>query len=375
MKIRNQFLVALLALTISSACKKDDEEIIQAAQEEATVAPGIKMGNESPAINGKVNEVTMLKATNVVGNRINQEWLVNTEVKSNTGVLEFTPSKSGVYNISYKAANSAGTFKFDYVLTVAVPEVPTTSASNRFVTSFFEFAPAAGQFMNEASWGNQESGKTIIGKQASPGVSLGAFGGYVVYGFDHTVMNQPDKEDIIVYGNAFANFSEPGVVWVMQDENGNGKPDDIWYELAGSETGKEGYVRDYSVTYTRPTPPILSVSWKDNKGNTGVVKQTFHKLNHYPLWITTDEFTRTGTLLPSTGIKGSSSAAFAFGFADNVAGGDKVDIANAIDKDGKKVVLKGIDFIKVQTGIMADLTIFGELSTEVTGIADISLIK
>ena len=262
--------------------------------------------------------------------------------------------------------------------TIVVEEAPIrpiSETSNRFVTELFEYSPAAGQFMNETSWGNQESGKSIVGKQANPGVTLGAFGGYVVYGFDHTVINQPNADDVIVYGNAFANFSEPGVVWVMEDENGNGKPDDTWYELAGSEFGKEGYVRNYSVTYTRPTPPSLSVAWKDDNGKTGVVKQSFHRLNHYPLWITTNEFTSTGTLVPSTGIKGTSSASFAFGYADNTGGGDKVDIANAIDKDGKKLILKGIDFIKIQTGIMADLGVFGELSTEVTGIADISLIK
>jgi len=255
------------------------------------------------------------------------------------------------------------------------PIRPISENSNRFVTELFEYSPAAGQFMNETGWGNQESGKSIVGKQANPGVTLGAFGGYVVYGFDHTVINQPNADDVIVYGNAFANFSEPGVVWVMEDENGNGKPDDTWYELAGSEFNKEGYVRNYSVTYTRPTPPSLSVAWKDNKGNTGVVKQSFHRLNHYPLWITADEFTRTGTLLPSTGIKASSSAVLAFGYADNKAGSDRLDIAYAIDKDSKQVNLKGIDFIKIQTGIMADLGVFGELSTEVTGIADISLIK
>jgi hypothetical protein len=365
--IKIQVLTALITLALFSGCEKDSEE--------ALLAPSIKMAVETPAITGKINETITLTAGNTLGNKISQEWLVNSEVKSNTGVLEFIPTKSGLYNIEYKAFNSAGSYTFKYVLAVAVPEIPTTASSNRFVTNFFEYAPAAGQFMNEASWGNQESGKSIIGKQASPGVSLGAFGGYVVYGFDHTVINQPDKEDIMVYGNAFANFSEPGIVWVMQDENGNGKPDDTWFELAGSEFGKEGYVRNYSVTYTRPTAPTLSVSWKDNKGNTGVVKQSFHRLNHYPLWITTDEFTRTGTLLPSTGIKGSSSAALSFGYADNISGGDKVDIANAIDKDGKKVILKGIDFIKIQTGIMADLTVLGELSTEVTGIADISLIK
>lgn len=367
MKIRNHCIIALLSLTIFSACKKDSEE--------AVVAPSIKMSNETSALNGKVNEAITLKATNTLGNQISEEWLVNEEVKSNTSVLEYTPVKSGVYNIAYKATNSAGVFKFDYVFTVAVPETPTTTTSNRYVTSFFEYVPAAGQFMNAGGWGNQESGKSIIGKEATPGVSLGAFGGYAVYGFDHTVVNQPNIEDIIVYGNPFPTLAEPGVIWVMQDENGNGKPDDKWYELAGSEFGKEGYVRDYSVTYIRPTPPSLSVAWRDNKGNTGVVKQSFQRLNHYPLWITTDEFTRTGTLLPSTRIKGTSSTPFAFGYADNTVNGDKVDIANAVDKDGKKVILKGIDFIKVQTGIMADLGFLGELSTEVTGIADISLIK
>ncbi|MEJ7557825.1 MAG: cell surface protein [Pedobacter sp.] len=367
MSIRSQFLIALIGLTCFSACKKDSEE--------TQLAPSIKMANESASLNGKVNEAITLKANNILGNQISQEWLVNTEVKSNTAVLEFIPTKSGIYNIDYIAKNNAGSYTFKYVLTVAVPEVPVSAGSNRYVTSFFEYAPAAGQFMNEDSWGNQESGRSIVGKQGTPGVSLGAFGGYVVYGFDHTVINQPDKEDIIVYGNAIRSLSEPGVVWVMQDENGNGKPDDTWYELAGSEFGKDGYVRAYSVTYTLPTPPTLSVSWKDNKGNTGLVKQSFHKKNHYPLWIAANEFTRTGTLLPSTGIKGTVSASFAFGYADNTPGGDNVDIANAIDKDGKKVVLKGIDFIKVQTGIMADLTILGELSTEITGIADISLIK
>jgi hypothetical protein len=243
MKIKSQFLIALLALTIFSACKKDSED--------AVLAPSIKMAIETAAINGKLNEAITLKANNTLGNQISQEWLVNAEVKSNTGMLEYTPLKSGVYNITYKATNSAGVFKFEYILTVAVPEIPTTSTSNRYVTNLFEFAPAAGQFMNEGSWGNQESGKTILGVKATAGISLGAFGGYAVYGFDHTVVNQPEKEDIMVYGNAQATLAEPGVIWIMQDENGNGKPDDTWYELAGSEFGKEGYLRGYSVILER----------------------------------------------------------------------------------------------------------------------------
>lgn len=45
----------------------------------------------------------------------------------------------------------------------------------------------------------------------------------------------------------------------MQDVNGNGKPDDEWYELRGSETGGEWTVQEYAVTYYRPAGPRQGV--------------------------------------------------------------------------------------------------------------------
>ena len=54
-------------------------------------------------------------------------------------------------------------------------------------------------------------------------VSLGGFGGYLVVGFDHSIDNSGDY-DIAITGNAFDGSSEPGIVWVMQDENGDGCP-------------------------------------------------------------------------------------------------------------------------------------------------------
>lgn len=38
----------------------------------------------------------------------------------------------------------------------------------------------------------------------------------------------------------------------MQDINGNGLPDDEWYELKGSEAGKEETIQNFEVTYYRP---------------------------------------------------------------------------------------------------------------------------
>ena len=73
-------------------------------------------------------------------------------------------------------------------------------------------------------------------------MSLGGFGGYVVVGFDQPVVNDPRNPygvDFTISGNAFeaaakGYWSEPGAVMVMRDDNGNGLPDDTWYELAGS---------------------------------------------------------------------------------------------------------------------------------------------
>jgi len=261
----------------------------------------------------------------------------------------------------------------------AAPVRPVTGQSNAYVTQLFSYNPAPGQFIN-TSLGNNDGAKAILnGKQNT--VTLGAFGGSIVLGFDHTVLDQDNKEDIIIYANAAASSAEPGVVWVMEDKNGNGQPDDNWYELAGSAQTLPGYSRAYSITYTRPNPATADVPWTDNKGGSGVVKTNiYHTQAYYPEWITTNIYTVTGTLLPSSNINTTNptfitSTPFAFGYADNTPNGDKLDIANAIDDKGNKVKLKGIDFIKIQTGIQANLGWLGELSTEVRGVADISLEK
>lgn len=181
-----------------------------------------------------------------------------------------------------------------------IPIRPVTPTSNMYVTDLFEYLPAPGQFINKAP-GNMESAQGILGKKGM--VSLGSWGGFIVLGFDHTVINQADKEDIIIYNNAMGNFAEPGIVWVMQDENGNGKPDDTWYEVAGSAFNQPGYVRNYEVTYTKPDPITAPINWKDNKGNTGVVEtNTYHKQSYYPAWATGNQYTLKGSLLPSTNI-------------------------------------------------------------------------
>lgn len=260
---------------------------------------------------------------------------------------------------------------------------PEPAVQTSFVTKLIDYQPAPGQFIN-TSLGKIEAAQTVVGKMGM--VSLGAWGGSIVLGFDHMVVNQAGKEDIIVYGNPSALFAEPGIVWVMQDSNGNGLADDTWYEVAGSEFNKPGYQRGYSVTYTKPAGDADFVPWADSNGKTGVVETNpYHKQAYFPEMTGKDgkvitEYTIKGSILPSTNIDMSTpsmitSKPFAWGYADNLSGADKIDIANAVDAAGNKVDLKGIHFIKIQTGVQANMGWLGELSTEVLGVEDISLIK
>ena len=274
-------------------------------------------------------------------------------------------------------------------------------------TIVFEFTPAPGQFINETKVGGftgeettPEAAVAYATKRMNEGlyVSLGGFGGYIVVGFDHSIDNTGGY-DFGIEGNSFSGSSEPGIVWVMQDKNGNGLPDDTWFELAGSETGKETTVRNYAVTYYRPSEPQQPVKWTDNLGNEGEVDylKQFHKQDYYyPLWITADSYTLTGTCLEARNYDQSGNgtywvqAEYDWGYADNFSEIDRLTddnnanaaananyfkISNAIDAEGNPVELKYIDFIKVQTGCNTKSGWLGENSTEVFGFFDYSMIQ
>ncbi|MCF0196845.1 MAG: hypothetical protein HUK03_06380, partial [Bacteroidaceae bacterium] len=149
------------------------------------------------------------------------------------------------------------------------------------VTHVHTFMPAPGHQVN----GSQQLGKiipdgasmqeacdTVLARfRRQQVVSLGAQGGYVVAGWDVDVKNSQGGYDIAIQSNAFNNNSEPGIVWVMKDENRNGLPDDTWYELKGSEYGTANETLDYAITYYKPTAPCADIRWKDNQGGEGII--------------------------------------------------------------------------------------------------------
>ena len=282
-----------------------------------------------------------------------------------------------------------------------------TETSVAIQTKVFEYTPAPGQFINETKTGGFDGTQTTPEAAIAYAtqrmedenfVSLGGFGGYIVVGFDHSIDNT-GSYDFGVKGNSFSGSSEPGIVWVMQDENGNGIPDETWYELAGSETGKPETIQNYSVTYYRPTEPYKPVQWTDSEGNSGQIDylMAYHRQEYYyPLWIQEDTYTLTGTCLKARNYDRSGNgtywvnAEYDWGYADNFSPTDRLTnddnanagtnanyfkISNAIDAQGNPVNLKYIDFIKVQVGVNTKSGWLGEVSTEVFGFFDYSMIQ
>lgn len=324
----------------------------------------------------------------------------------------FTADTAGQYTITATATTEeSGTqISLTHKFVVTVYEAgafyrAASGMSNATWNSVLEYTPAPGQFINELKTGGFDGSQTTMESaiayaeerlRAEHWVSLGGFGGYIVVGFDHSIDNSGDY-DIGILGNSFSGSSEPGIVWVMQDENGNGLPDDTWYELAGSETGKAETIQNYAVTYYRPSGTMMPVLWIDNLGNSGEIDYLtqFHRQDYYyPLWIESDSYTLTGTCLAPRNYDASGNgsywvnAEYDWGYVDNFSSIDRLTgdenatadananhfkISNAIDCECEPIHLEYIDFVKVQVGVNAKSGWLGELSTEVCGFYDYNL--
>lgn len=242
-----------------------------------------------------------------------------------------------------------------------------------------EYRPAPGQFINEGmDCKTMDEANAYAEEQFSKKqyVSLGAFGGIITVRMPKAIKNRKGY-DFAIIGNPFKGSSEPGIVWVSEDVNGNGKADDTWYELKGSDQPTRGY----EVTYYRPDR-VGAVAWVDNEGNEGEINYLpeHHAQMYYPNWIKEDSYTLKGSKLEDKITHNGvwQNEAFGWGYADNmgkdVANDDngnyrynQFELDNAIEQDGTPVTLTEIHFVKVQSAILGNAGIIGEVSTEIVG--------
>lgn len=330
------------------------------------------------------------------------------EVLSTERDYIFLAEKEGTYNLVLDIIDEETPFHFEFSVTVLHEEIDYSP----YISKVHEYRPAPGQFVNtmpqyEAGDSYDDMLRKVEESLSGTNdimVSLGGFGGYVVFGFDHTVINHPGEKDFMILGNSFYELSgsdrkggsaEPGIVMVSYDRNCNGIPDDDWYEIAGSEHNSPATIRNYSITYHRPNPdreiisqgPLVDINyimWEDSEGTcSSMPKNNFHRQEYYPAWVEDDALTFSGTRLADNGVDVSGTGAYYvlycydWGYADNhpndYADLNSFDISWAVDKDGMPVVLPGVDFVKVYTGINQYCGWIGETSTEICRAQDLHI--
>ena len=126
------------------------------------------------------------------------------------------------------------------------------------------------------------------------------------------------------------------------------------------------------------------IRWTDNRGKSGfMAKNMYHVQDYYPKWLKDDQLTFNGTLLPKNGIDESGIGsyfvlyAYDWGYVDNHPNRfidlNSFDIDWAVDAEGNRVYLPGVDFIRVYTGVNQDCGWIGETSTEVLRATDLNL--
>lgn len=312
--------------------------------------------------------------------------------------LPFIQLEQGVYILSLEVKDG-NTGETQQTKVTVNKEITAYSA---FISQVYEYLPAPGINVSIAPNVTKEiarktaedvlKGRNVDNNNSLDVISLGGLGGNITFAFDHTVVNVPGKRDFRV-NTRLAGVSAfvPSIVWVAFDKNGNGKPDaDEWYEIAGSEYLNVNAKKNITMTYTVSTDEPIVYKWKNSKGEEGTIDK-----NDYPMvgtwgwarWVGLDTpFSFTGiTQLPDnvefSGTFPSVYNQYAYGYANNsnlnTEAGRKmaaIDISWAVDKDGNKVNLPGVDFVKVYHANFQDLSMYyGYTYTLISGATDCHL--
>lgn len=386
----NKILYFILMALMTAACTHDVQMVNLGIDDDYYVYRMKKLKLES-AYTGREYKWTLTSPDGVTK-----------EVSADSEYI-FMEADEGLYRLTFDIIDDRTPYHHEFTVTVMHEEIEYSP----WIARVYEYCPAPGQFVNEMP--QYEAGDTyadilqkceesISGKNDVM-ISLGGYGGYVTFGFDHTVVNEPGKKDFRIWGNAFYELlhpdekggsAEPGIVMVSYDVNMNGQPDDPWYELAGSEYHKPETLHNYTLTYRRPdlarepVPdddyPYLTdlyyIPWYDSEGSTGYMpKNSFHIQDYYPKWVDADELTFTGTRLAPNAVDTSGQGtyyvlySYDWGYVDNhpndYADLNSFDIDWAVDADGNPVHLPGVDFVRVYTGLNQQCGWLGETSTEI----------
>jgi hypothetical protein len=375
-------------LTISNRYGKVDDEVkITVVEKEVVEYP------EIPEYNGWKFPWTEINVAQGRSIKV-KAYMTGTD----TEISEvFAATELGSHTITLK--DEASGRSQDFIINVCPPEgeYKRPSTGKAMVNRVYEYMPAPGHQVNGYIIVGESYPDNCTHEQACDSVlahlsrkwsvSLGGQGGYLIVGFDHSVPAGGAAYDLCIKGNPFSYQSEPGIIWVSQDDNGDGLPNDQWFELAGSEYGTTNHTMEYAITYFRPEKPKSAIGWRDSNNDTGYIPYMSYwnpKPYYWQPWQNGTEMTFFGSRLRdrSTYQNGISDIPpYDWGYADNL--GDFIDgpagkmgyykISKARTWEGQPANLQYIDFIKIQTAQTGSTPNLGEISTEVYYISDYHL--
>lgn len=353
-KIAKGLLLLTAGALLIASCSKDEEvEPIKITIKDTYSIDRCKVLEVTPTITGDENATYLWMVNDPVNNR-------KDSTLSTTKELQFIAAKAGTYDISFIVTKPGK---------VETRKVQVKVADTQYLAGVSEvvgYSPSVGYMVNDLFF--SKNAKTTAeqlnvltnyikqNKDAGINIYLGTFGGNATFKFDHTIVNLTNKKDFSVSSSYTTVL---GTVWVAYDKNKNGKADDDeWYEIAGSEHAKSTTIRDFQMTFNTPSYAIKrteTISWSDSKGGTGDLKYfvVMPENSRYPQWLADQKLVLKGTRITSPGFD-LKTLEKTWGYAgagkivnENII--NDIDIDWAIDKNGKKVKLLGVDFVKIVT--------------------------
>jgi hypothetical protein len=325
-------------------------------------------------------------------------------IVGNSKDLRFIALYSGAYELTLNvsADGKKGSKK------TLVNVTNETKNYNPYITAIYDFDPAPGMFANDLfknGFTKEDIMRVALGRinETSVGypLDLGGFGGSIIVGFDHTVINNAGQKDFRVYGGDLTdkgNPPAPGLLFVAYDKNGNGKPDDDeWYEIIGSQHTKENTTKNFKITYHKPAigkPVVVSgpndpfidrehIYCENNNSETYYLPRSKTKKEYYPAWATQNTAVYEGTRLnvKFTPLRPGQTTLWNFeapewGYVNAV--NPDIDIDWAVDKNGNKANLPGINFIKIVNCVSEPMGLCHQqssMATRFAGAADLHILK
>ncbi|MFT3902356.1 MAG: PKD-like domain-containing protein [Niabella sp.] len=288
------------------------------------------------------------------------EWVVGDSIIGQAPAIDFISVKEGNYSFALKVTAGKQTATTTCNVTVENAEYSAYATklldympSNANGSSFNWVTPFANgtQFLNTYNDYLTALSQYI---KTNPLIDLGLgwWGGYAVYGFDHTIVDVLGKSDIQLFVNDY--YPSYPSYFVAYDKNKNGIPDDEWYEIKTSVYGTED-IKDYQVTLSLNTQNIdqkqVIYEWKDNQGTEKAWSWTIPS-ESAALSVPGNYYTNNAVKVydgwkNSYTLKGKmikTSITRQVLYKDTKT----LDITNAVDQTGAPVRLQGIDFLKVQ---------------------------